>query len=138
MIGRTFLIIDPGSQKSGIALLDEKGTALEKKTCTNSEASEYAVFLDQKYKPEAWIFGDKGAGKSIRKEITGKNSREVAVITADEHKSSEEGRKLYWEEHPPIGVRKFIPVGFQVPSEPWDDYAAVVIGRRWLEKNILK
>jgi hypothetical protein len=138
MIGRIFLIIDPGSQKSGIALLDEKGTVLEKKACTNSEALEYAIFLDRKYKPEAWIFGDKGAGKSVRKEIIGENSRKVTVITADEHKSSEEGRKLYWEEHPPTGFRRLIPIDFQIPKEPWDDYAAVVIGRRWLEKNVLK
>lgn len=133
---KIFLVIDPGREKSGIAILDELGTILEKKVFSNHELVEQISIWDHKYVPFGWIIGNKGAGKGIREEVERGNIRSVSIIEADEHRSSEEGRMLYWTEHPPRGWKKIIPQSFLVPPEPWDDWAAVVIGRRWLKENM--
>ena len=49
--------------------------------------------------------------------------------------STEEARSLYWQENPPKGWRRLVPLGLLVPPEPLDAYAAVVQVRRWLKKN---
>ena len=49
--------------------------------------------------------------------------------------STEEARSLYWQENPPKGWRKLVPLGLLVPPGPLDAYAAVVQVRRWLKKN---
>ena len=46
-----------------------------------------------------------------------------------------QGRKLYFQENPPKGWKKLIPLGMQVPPVPVDDYAAIVIGRKYLKDN---
>lgn len=132
---KIFLVIDPGREKSGIAVLDEFGTILKKKVFLNPELIEQIPLWDHEYVPFRWIIGNKGAGKLIREEIEGRNLRSVSILEADEHRSSEEGRKLYWTEHPPRGWKRIIPQSFLIPPEPWDDWAAVVIGRRWLKEN---
>lgn len=136
MSKRIFLVIDPGREKSGIAVLDESGRILKKKVFSNHELIEQISAWDHEYVPFGWIIGNKGAGKLTREEVERHNVRTVSIIEADEHKSSEEGRKLYWTEHPPQGWKKIIPQSFLIPPEPWDDWAAVVIGRRWLKENI--
>lgn len=136
MSKKIFLVIDPGREKSGMAVLDESGMILKKKVFLNQELLEAISIWDHEYVPFGWIIGNKGAGKPIREEVEKGNIRSVSIIEADEHRSSEEGRTLYWTEHPPHGWRKLIPQSFLVPPEPWDDWAAVVIGRRWLKENI--
>ena len=39
------------------------------------------------------------------------------------------------QENPPKGWKKLIPLGMQVPPVPVDDYAAIVIGRKYLKDN---
>jgi hypothetical protein len=42
---------------------------------------------------------------------------------------------LYWQENPPKGLKKLIPLGMLVPPVPLDAYAAVILVRRFLEDN---
>lgn len=129
------LVVDPGSQKTGMAVLDFSGNILVKKNCSNKELLSYVQELDQNYFPQYWIFGNKGAGRKVREELNKINIRSVEVFLADEHRSSEEGRKLFWTENSPRGWKKLLPLGLQTPDQPWDDWAAVVIGRRWLDNE---
>ena len=126
-------MVGPGSQKTGVALLDFAGKILEKKVCPNEELGDYIQKLDSIYTPDKWVFGNKGAGRAVCEQLREINLREVKIIMADEHRSSEEGRKLFWSENSPKGWKKILPTGLQTPDQPWDDWAAVVIGRRWLK-----
>jgi hypothetical protein len=46
--------------------------------------------------------------------------------------STLEGRELYWQDHPPRGLQRLLPRGMRVPPRPVDDYAALVLARRYL------
>jgi hypothetical protein len=50
----------------------------------------------------------------------------------NERDSTLEARDLYWKEVPPRGWRRLVPLSLQVPPEPIDDFAAVVLARRHL------
>jgi len=59
----------------------------------------------------------------------------LSFTLVDEHNSSEEARKLYFQAHPPRGWRKIVPLSFLYPDEAFDDWQAVVIGRRYLNQR---
>ena len=128
----TILVIDPGSMKTGVAVLDGEGNVIEKKVCVNQELLEYLQKIEETYHFRAHLIGNKGAGKQIGHQIKSYFSAEWLEV--DEHKSSEEGKILYWQANQK-GWKKLVPKTFLIPTEPWDDWAAVVIGRRWLAKN---
>ena len=129
----TILVIDPGSMKTGIAVLDMQGNVLKRKVCPNEEVLSFISKIKDTYPFVAYLIGDKGAGKKIGEAIKGQFLFEWLEV--DEHKSSEEGKLLYWQENQK-GWKKLLPKTFLIPTKPWDDWAAVVIGRRWLiEQN---
>lgn len=53
--------------------------------------------------------------------------RQMPHILADERNTTLDARGLYWQLHPPTGLRKLIPVSLQVPPRPLDDLAAWAI-----------
>ena len=57
------------------------------------------------------------------------------VAAVEEAHSTEDARTLYWQENPPKGLKKLIPLGMLVPPVPLDAYAAVILVRRFLEDN---
>lgn len=130
----TILVIDPGSMKTGVAVLDIEGNVIEKKVCVNQNLLEYLQKINEIYPFMAHLIGNKGAGKQIGHII--KSNFSFDWLEVDEHKSSEEGKLLYWQANQK-GWKKMVPKTFLFPSEPWDDWAAVAIGRRWLTKNRL-
>lgn len=129
MNNKKILVVDPGSAKSGIALLDCSGEILEKRVCLNDQLVDYIEIIKKEHFLSVHLIGNKGAGKTIAKELRDKFP--IDWVEADEHKSSEEGRILYWKDKQK-GWKKILPSSLLIPSEPWDDWAAVVIGRRWL------
>jgi hypothetical protein len=58
---------------------------------------------------------------------------EVELITVDETGSTLEARNLFWKEHRPRGWRRLVPLSLQVPPQPVDDFAAVVLAQRFFE-----
>ena len=54
------------------------------------------------------------------------------VLLVDERHSSEEGRRLYFRDHPPRGLARLLPPGLRSPGRLVDDYAAYAIALRWL------
>ena len=135
MKDRIILAIDPGKEKTGIAVLNQSGEIVSRVTLSNAKFEEQLVRFDQQFLPIAWIVGSKNAGREIRDLAEILNQRDAPFYLQNEHRSSEEGRLLYWQANPPTGCMRFIPSSFQVPPEPWDDWAAVVIGRRWIAEN---
>jgi hypothetical protein len=56
----------------------------------------------------------------------------VAVCLAEEAETTLVARRRYFRDHPPRGWRRLLPLSLQVPPEPYDDYAAAIIGERYL------
>lgn len=57
----------------------------------------------------------------------------LPVYLIDEKDTTYRARALYFADHPPRGLRRLLPLGLQVPPHPIDDYAALLIARRFLE-----
>ncbi len=80
--------------------------------------------------------GDSTSSKSARSEIESlvqkRQWENVRVELVDEKNSTLEARVLYFEEYPPRGWRRWLPFSSQMPPVPVDDFAAVVVARRFI------
>ena len=83
--------------------------------------------------PAAVILGNGTKSDSIRQMLTAANPA-GNIIMIEEGYSTEEARKLYWQENPPRSWRRLLPLGLQVPPVNLDGYAAAVLVRRYLNK----
>ncbi len=59
---------------------------------------------------------------------------DIPVTTVNEELTSRLARQRYWEDNPPRGLARLIPLGLRVPPQPVDDYAALIIAERLLEQ----
>jgi len=59
---------------------------------------------------------------------------EVPVRLVAERGSTLGARRRYFRDHPPRGWRRLLPLSLQVPPEPYDDYAAQLLGEAYLGK----
>lgn len=129
-----YLGIDPGRSKTGLALVAADGSILALRiAATDSIASELRIFVGQE-QPAQIIMGDGTNSKAIGVAVQEVFPNTALALVGEAH-STEEARSLYWQENPPKGWRRLLPLGLQVPPEPLDAYAAVVQVRRWLAQN---
>ena len=96
------LAIDPGREKTGIAIL-KNSDVLEHKIINSEELVQIIKSLLEKYIIKTIVMGN---GTSSKKKYD---------------------LLKRW--------KKLIPLGMQVPPVPVDDYAAIVIGRKYLKHN---
>ena len=126
-----YLGIDPGRSKTGLALVDAAGKilALHIALTENMEAelrsSTSGIAL------AGVIMGNGTNHKAIGVAVRSVLPKTPLELVGEAH-STEEARSLYWQENPPQGWRRLVPLGMLVPPEPLDAYAAVVQVRRWL------
>lgn len=125
--------IDPGRSKTGLALVEQDGSIAKLYIAQTGElADELKSFLAGEA-VELVVMGDgtnsKAIGQVVQQVLPG-----VELALVGEAHSTEEARALYWQENPPTGLRKLVPLGLQVPPIPLDAYAAVVQVRRYLKK----
>lgn len=140
-----YLGIDPGRDKTGLALVDRTGKIIAVQIVRSRIFSEYLpMFLFDKLqvtnfwalrqKLQAIVLGNGTASEEHKQRIE-KVLPGFPLHVVDEKYSTEEARELYWELFPPKGWRRLIPLGLQTPPEPLDGYAAVVQARRFLQQE---
>ena len=125
----TILGVDPGTRKVGFAVLDGQG-----------QTRDLGIELIDDFAPrvrglmERWAFTAIaiGTGTNARTLGSALGALGIPVIYVDERETTLKARSLYFADHPPRGWRRLIPLGMQVPPRPIDDYAAVLIARRFL------
>jgi RNase H-fold protein (predicted Holliday junction resolvase) len=59
----------------------------------------------------------------------------LPVTVVDERETTLLARRRYYEVHPPRGWRRLVPRGMLLPPRPIDDFAAVLIAERLLERE---
>lgn len=123
-----YLGVDPGRSKTGLALVAADGKIL---SLHIAMTDNLAVELR---KLQGIIMGNGTNNKAIGAVLRELYPDLVPELVGEAY-STEEARSLYWQENPPKGWRKLVPLGLLVPPEPLDAYAAVVQVRRWLKKN---
>jgi len=126
------LAIDPGLQKCGLAVMDAQSRVLEKKVVERVQLESYVVGLVAKYRMDTIVIGGGTAAKSVQRELS-RIDLYCNIVFTDEKFSTLEARRKYWREHPLHGLLRFIPTSLLPPPGPIDDYAAVVLGERYLK-----
>ncbi len=141
--------IDPGRYKFGWAF----GTFGEGLLCSGiGETASFALWLARVLEEKEYSFlretlreGDPEYGALLQKKRiflgTGTGSRDFARIFEDlgcpfvwgeESFTTLEARKVYWELHPPRGIKRLLPRGLLLPPRPLDDLAAWCIVKKCL------
>ena len=129
---RRLLAIDPGIEKCGFALLTEKAELLDHGIIqTGNLEIEFEKHF-RGWARDQIILGNGTFSKRIQQTLA-KRIGSVPLQLVDEHDSTYRARKLYFKYNPPKGVWRFIPLGLQVPPVPYDDFAAMLLGIRYLE-----
>ena len=131
---KLYLGIDPGRSKTGLALVDGVGKIVKLHIAESQNIDNEIVEFIENSCPVQIVLGNgtksRNIGEAVKMVLP-----DVMVAVVEESHSTEEARALYWQENPPKGLKKLIPLGMLVPSVPLDAYAAVILVRRFLEDN---
>jgi hypothetical protein len=85
----------------------------------------------ESYRVEAVIVGDQTGHKHVFDILADLGLKIEGVA---ERNSTLLARRRYFRDHPPTGWRRMLPLSLQVPPEPYDDYAAVVLAETYLAR----
>ncbi len=122
--------IDPGTRKAGFAIVDSSdGAVVDRGIETIDALLARAKMLVERHEVTTIALGQGTNAHALNEALA---SLGVTVRLVDERETTLRARSLYFADHPPRGWRKLIPLGMQVPPRPIDDYAAVLIARRYL------
>jgi len=121
--------VDPGTRKIGFAVLDEAGQTQDLGIEPIAEFGARVRSLMERWAFAAIAVGTGTNARALGGELAGLG---VPVTYVDERETTLRARSLYFADHPPRGWRRLIPLGMQIPPRPIDDYAAVLIARRYL------
>lgn len=131
------LAADPGSEKTGMAVVEEDGSLVEKKVIRTKEFEKEAEDLLSSYPVSAFIMGNGTHHKEIQKRadaVLEKMGLSFRTILVDEKYTTEMGEQWYWKDHPAKGLARLIPKGMRTVPVPIDDYVAWIIGCIYLGK----
>lgn len=128
---RHVIAVDPGRDKCGLALVSSDRRVLHKAVVPATDIGEIVRRLLHDHPGAVLVLGDRTAAKDIG--IALDERVQVSAVLVDEHRSTEQGRRRYFQDNPPRGWRRLLPLGLQTPPCPYDDYVAVVIAERYLD-----
>ena len=134
-MSRTVLAIDPGSSKCGVAIVRREGMGRVfvdwRSIVPTTEIVNAVTTIGADHPFDVLLVGSGTSSRqllhTLREAFPSKTFMEI-----EEHDTTQQARERYWEYHKRLGWRRFIPASLQVPPEPVDDFAAVVIAERVL------
>jgi RNase H-fold protein (predicted Holliday junction resolvase) len=124
--------IDPGRSKAGYALLELAGSVVAAGVEPLDQLPERARALVRLRRVTGIALGK---GTNARPVATSLGFLGLPIHLVDEYETSRAARELYFADHPPRGWRRLVPIGLQLPARPIDDYAAILIARRFLARG---
>ncbi len=127
--GQVVLAIDPGRCKCGVAVVAQADVpqVLHRAVVETDGVFEVVCSLCSRYFVDLILLGDGTTSGNFSK-LAEKCGVEVRIV--DEKLSTVEARKKYFQQNPPRGLRRLIPVSLQTPPQAYDDYVAVILAER--------
>jgi len=124
------LVIDPGKDKCGLAVVAGSLEVLFKKVIKTGEVVNELESAVAAWKPQKIVIGSGTFSRKIRETIKDIHAH-IPRQVIDEKYSTEQARRKYFQENPPRGLWRLIPTTMQVPKDPVDDYAAIVLAEKY-------
>lgn len=131
----TLLGIDPGRDKTGLAVIDATGAILWRAVVETSRLPVELAPVLASWKVARIALGNSTSSQNARAQIESVSAG-LPIELVNERNSTLEARALYFEAHPPRGWRRLCPLSLQVPPVSIDDFAAAIIARRALESGL--
>lgn len=125
--------IDPGTRKVGFALVTDATSPALAMGIEPLDAVFARVEVLAAAHPVRAIALGGGTNAAALRRLLERLGAPVHLI--DETDTSYRARALYFADHPPRGWRRLVPLGLQLPPVPIDDYAALLIARRFAERG---
>lgn len=138
MKNKYLLALDPGSDKVGTAVLDYQAQEKEKTIVKLDQLIDHLKEIFEIYQIEEIIIGNgTGAQKIIG--IIEENFSDKKINLVAEEFTTEEAQRRYLEEKPMSNYEKLLRkiVNWKL-RKPLDDYAALIIGEKYLENLTTK
>jgi RNase H-fold protein (predicted Holliday junction resolvase) len=131
--GRNVIAIDPGNVKCGLVYLEIGGkTTVERAVVPSDHLVVSLSKLLRDHPSVSVIVIGSGTGSGTLSRAIRSSFPEKTVVLVDEKGTSLLARARYFQENPPRGWRRLLPIGMQLPQEPYDDYAALLLAERYL------
>lgn len=127
------LAVDPGREKCGVALLTPS-RVLDHRVLPTSGLVQFVTAALREHAGATAVVGNRTSSGAVR-QLLEKHVPGLVIASVEEERTTLEARRLYFADHPPRGWRRLLPRSLQVPPVPYDDYAAVVLGRRFLARQ---
>jgi RNase H-fold protein (predicted Holliday junction resolvase) len=134
MMVNNLLALDPGRDKVGVAILSFAKEEKEKTIVKKEELRDHLNEIFSHYQIKEIVIGN-GTGAEAVKEILSSKYTDLKIIFVEEEFTTEEAQARYLEEKPMSNYEKLLRkvVSWKV-KKPLDDYAALIIGEKYLEK----
>jgi RNase H-fold protein (predicted Holliday junction resolvase) len=129
----TILSIDPGREKCGVAVVSRSGILAKQVVATTNLLTEIGKLCDC-YPVDVIIMGNGTTSKTMQIQIKDAFP-DLPLQICDEYRTTDAAKIRYWQENPPHGWKRLLPTTMQVPPDPVDDYAAVILAERYFIKN---
>lgn len=126
------LAVDPGREKCGLAVCTPSGV-LARGIFRITEIENAVTQWVREYRVERIVLGDRTGSGEVQRRLQ-EAGVDVPVILVPEHATTLKARLRYFQDHPPRGWRRLLPLSLQTPPEPYDDYAAVVLAEEFFRK----
>ena len=125
------LAVDPGSRKSGMAVVSSEDGLLRHTIVKVEDIPDTCARWAEDYVFDAVIVGGSTGSKRVGEMVGEALNRRVEFV--DERHTTERAKLRYFADNPPRGLKRLIPLGLQYPPVPFDDYAAVVMAEDYIE-----
>ena len=127
------LAVDPGSAKSGLALVDGAGALLEQRVVPDDSVASAVKEVPGDRRPDVVVLGAGTTSARMRGLLT-QLFPGLAIDEVDEAGSTLEARRLWLRTVPPRGLSRLLPGALRcaLQAGELDGYAAWVLARRWL------
>jgi len=128
------IAVDPGRAKCGVAVLSSSGVVLSRAVVPTESLIDNILALARQYSPQTLVVGD-GTGSAPVIAVLGLACDGIPLVTVDESHTSELARSRYLSETPRRGFRRLLPSFLRTPEQAYDDFVAVILAERWLQKD---
>ncbi len=130
------LAVDPGRDKCGVAVVTlvsagpDRSEAKFRDVVAVDELPALLAELVARFRPSAVVVGNGTNSAEITR--AAEDATGIRVQVVDEKFSTIAARRRFFEENPPRGWRRLIPLSLQNPSLPYDDYVAVILAEEYM------